>query len=179
VLRVSAPKTPIVAADVLAELDALYDFAYRLARNTSEAEDLVQDTFARAMAAREQFRPGSNLKAWLFRILRNAYVDGVRRARRAPGRNFEPTDDEPADDNGGELLRGDIEIERLRRVVAGDIEAALMQLSEEARTVVLLDLEGFTEAEIGEVMGTPAGTVKSRLSRARARLRLLLAEYAP
>jgi RNA polymerase sigma-70 factor, ECF subfamily len=178
VLRESAPEPQIFAASVLAELDALYDFACRLTRNTSEAEDLVQDTFARATAARAQFRAGSNLKAWLFRILRNAYLDGVRRARRVAPGGSEVVEDAPEADSQDELLRGDIEIERLRRVVAGDIEAALAELSEEARTVVLLDLEGLTEAEIGEVMSTPAGTVKSRLSRARARLRVLLAEYA-
>jgi RNA polymerase sigma-70 factor (ECF subfamily) len=165
------------AAAVLAELDALHAFAWRLARNASLAEDLVQDTFARAMAARLQFRPGSNLKAWLFRILRNAYLDDVRRARRIQGGGTEPSEGD-LEDGASELLRGDLEIERLRGMVADDIEAALMKLGEEARTVVLLDLEGLTEAEIGEVMGTPPGTVKSRLSRARARLRQLLAEYA-
>lgn len=178
VLRESAPESPIFATSVLAELDALYDFACRLTRNTSEAEDLVQDTFARAIVARAQFRPGSNLKAWLFRILRNAYLDGVRRARRVAPGGSDAAEDAAGADSADELLRGDLEIERLRRVVAGDIEAALAELGEEARTVVLLDLEGLTEAEIGEVMGTPAGTVKSRLSRARARLRVLLAEYA-
>jgi RNA polymerase sigma-70 factor (ECF subfamily) len=162
---------------VLAELDALYAFAYRLTRNANEAEDLVQDTFARAMAAHAQFRSGSNLKAWLFRILHNAHIDGVRRAQRAPAAGIEPSEVE-SDGGGAELLRGDVEIERLRRVVAGDIEAALAKLSDESRAVVLLDLEGLSEAEIGEVMGTPPGTVKSRLSRARARLRVLLAEYA-
>lgn len=178
VLRESAPESPIFATSVLAELDALYDFACRLTRNTSEAEDLVQDTFARAMVARAQFRPGSNLKAWLFRILRNAHLDGVRRARRVAPGGSDAAEDAVGPENDDQLLRGDLEIERLRRVVAGDIEAALAELGEEARTVVLLDLEGLTEAEIGEVMGTPAGTVKSRLSRARARLRVLLAEYA-
>jgi RNA polymerase sigma-70 factor (ECF subfamily) len=180
----SAPRVPLdsaqrsanFSAEVLAELDALHAFAWRLAKNASAAEDLVQDTFARAIAARAQFRPGSNLKAWLFRILRNTYLDGVRRARRVIA--SDEASDEVSDDGPSELLRGDVEIERLRGMVAEDIEAALLQLGEEARTVVLLDLEGFTEAEIGEVMGTPPGTVKSRLSRARARLRVLLAEYA-
>lgn len=166
---------PNFSAQLLAEVDALYNFASRLTRNGSEAEDLVQDTFARAMAARAQFRPGSNLKAWLFRILRNAYIDGRRRARH--GFEVAARDEEDTVEVHTDLLRGDLELERLRRVVAEDIEAALAKLGDEARTVVLLDLEGFSEAEIGEVMGTPPGTVKSRLSRARARLRRLLVEY--
>jgi RNA polymerase sigma-70 factor (ECF subfamily) len=165
------------SAALLAEVDPLYNFASRLARNGSEAEDLVQDTLARAMAARAQFRPGSNLKAWLFRILRNAYIDGRRRARHGFEVSASARDEEDTVEVHTDLLRGDLELERLRRVVAEDIEAALMKLGEEARAVVLLDLEGFTEAEIGEEMGTPPGTVKSRLSRARARLRRLLVEY--
>jgi RNA polymerase sigma-70 factor (ECF subfamily) len=166
------------AAAMLAEVDALHQFAWRLAGRANEAEDLVQETFARAIAASAQFREGSNLKAWLFRILRNIHLDAVRRDRRNPVTPSAELDDCGSDDGRVELLRGDLEIERLRRVVADDIEAALFQLSEEARTVVLLDLEGFSESEIAEVMGTPPGTVKSRLSRARAHLRTKLAEYA-
>jgi len=165
------------STELLAHVDALYNFATRLARNGSEAEDLVQDTFARAMAAQAQFRAGTNLKAWLFRILHNAYIDGRRRARHGFDPGGTAREDEDTVEVHVDLLRGDLELERLRRVVAEDIEAALMKLGEEARTVVLLDLEGFAEAEIGEVMGTPPGTVKSRLSRARARLRRLLVEY--
>jgi len=166
------------AQAMLAEVDALHQFAWRLARRASEAEELVQETFARGIAAREQFRAGSNLKAWLFRILRNAHLDALRRHRRNPVTASELAEDGGSDDGRVELLRGDLEFERLRRLVAEDIEAALFQLSDEARTVVLLDLEGFSEAEIAEVMGTAPGTVKSRLSRARASLRSKLAEYA-
>ncbi|HET9931721.1 MAG TPA: sigma-70 family RNA polymerase sigma factor [Polyangiaceae bacterium] len=160
---------------MLEQVDALYAFAYRLSRSGAEAEDLVQETFTRALAATQQFNPSSNLRAWLFTILRNAFIDARRRARRAPLPDESAI--EGASDPNLELLRGDLELDRMRRLVGEDIEAALQQLSDDARTVVLLDLEGFTEAEIAGVMGCAAGTVKSRLARARAALRSKLAEY--
>ena len=153
---------------------ALYNFARYLCRDPAEAEDLVQDAFARALNAQSSFVVGTNLRAWLFRILRNAFVDGRRRQRKEP--LSEQEQNEAA--NGDDWLRGDIEIDRLRGFVARDIEAALNRLSEDARSVILLDLEGFTETEIASVMDTAVGTVKSRLARARAALRIELKEYA-
>jgi RNA polymerase sigma-70 factor (ECF subfamily) len=171
-----APEVPLARA-VLEHTDALYRVARRLTGSDDDAADLVQDTFTRALAARSQFIPGSNLRAWLFRILRNAHVDLYRRARRSPIRaSIEDDGDvasEPLDP-----LRGDEELERLRRIVAEDIEAALLTLTVDARTVVLLDLEGLTETELSEVVGCSVGTVKSRLSRARAALRTKLRDYA-
>lgn len=166
------------AGQVLGHTNALYAFAFRLTRSAPEAEDLVQDTFTRAIAASDQFRPGSNLRSWLFRILRNAHIDELRRARRAPLSPDGVMQDPSSTDFGAELLRGDLEVEQLRRLVAEQIEAALFALSEDARSVILLDLEGFSEIEVAEVMGCAQGTVKSRLARARAALRLQLAEYA-
>ena len=116
-----------------------------------------------------------NVKAWLFRILRNTFIDGYRRRRDEQA--LEEVDlSQGADEQ--ELLRDDWELDRLRGIVAQDIEAALVGLSEQARTIVLLDVEGFTESEIAEVMGCPIGTIKSRMSRARVLLRLRLKEYA-
>jgi RNA polymerase sigma-70 factor, ECF subfamily len=136
----------------------------------------MQEAFARALDAESAFVPGSNLKAWLFRILRNLYLDGRRRERRNPVA-LHDSEDEPA---AAEVwLRGDIEIDRLRGIVARDIQAALAQLTEDARTVILLDLEGFTETELANVLDVAVGTVKSRLARARAVLREALQEYAP
>jgi RNA polymerase sigma-70 factor, ECF subfamily len=164
--------------EALAHADALHNLARYLTGNDADAEDLVQETYARALAAAHQFTPGTNLKAWLFRILRNTSASFYRRRRANPvvgGLDTVSSDRESRD--GGDWLRGDLELDRLRNVVAEEIEKALMALSEEARTVVLLDLEGLSEAEISQVMDCPAGTVKSRLARARAALRLHLRDY--
>ncbi len=171
----SSTERSALSEQALAHADALYNLARHLARDPADAEDLVQETFARAFAGR--FEPGTNLRAWLFRILRNAFLDRARRERRAPaaGEAGDVAGDAAAD---GPSLRDDRELEAMRRIVGEEIEAALQQLPEEARTTVLLDLEGFTEAESALVLGCAPGTVKSRLSRARAALRARLAVYA-
>jgi RNA polymerase sigma-70 factor (ECF subfamily) len=165
------PSAPI-AEDALRYLDALHHFARYLSGRDSEAEELVQETYARALGASAQFVPGTNLRAWLFRILRNAFFDARRRDKASPIVDVDPPDAamDPMHEGG--------ELEQLRRVVADDIEAALLALSPDARAIVLLDHEGLTETELAEVLGCAVGTVKSRLSRARAELRERLRDYA-
>jgi RNA polymerase sigma-70 factor (ECF subfamily) len=164
--------------DGLSYADALYNLARYLTGSESDAEDLVQETFARAVAKEDQFAPGTNRKAWLFRILRNLFLDRKRRDKIDPTRRGldEVASQAPARAER-DLLRGDAELENLRRVVGAQIETAIMKLPEESRAVILLDLEGFSEAETAEALGIPPGTVKSRLSRARLALRAELAEY--
>jgi RNA polymerase sigma-70 factor (ECF subfamily) len=164
--------------DALRHADALFHLARHLTGNAGDAEDLVQETYARAYQAWSRLPPGSNVRAWLFRILRNAFLSEARADRRHPAPDGETEPDDLPDLAASDgYVRGDIELDRMRRVVADDIEAALGALSPDARTIVLLDLEGFTESELAEVLGCAVGTVKSRLSRARATLRRRLAQY--
>jgi len=164
--------------EALAYADTLYNLARYLTRSPTDAEDLVQETYARALTSAHQYTPGTNLKAWLFRILRNTFISQYRRQRSNPtvgGLDTVASMPYATADIG--WVRDEVELDRLRKVVAEDIERALMTLSEEARTVILLDLEGLSEAETADVMGCAVGTVKSRLSRARAALRQALADW--
>ena len=170
------PAKPASHADaILSHADSLFNFAWRLAGDPAVAEDLVQETMMRAISASSGVETTS-LRAWLFRVLRNLYIDQRRRERRSPVvADSDRVEEAPAAED---YLRGDIELDRLRKVVALDIERALLRLSEDHRTIILLDLEGFTEAESAEALNCPIGTVKSRRTRALAFLRDELKGYA-
>lgn len=167
-----------LAREALGHADTLFNLARYLTGNHADGEDLVQETYARALTHWRSFR-GGNLKAWLFRILRNTFIDLYRRERNNPTHGGLDTVSPAVEPSPvGPLLRDDVELHQLRHVVAADIEAALMTLGDDARAVVLLDLEGLTEVEVADVLGCAVGTVKSRLARARATLRSRLKQYA-
>jgi len=170
---VTTPRPDGFAREILGHAEALYNHARHLTGGDAEAQDLVQETCARALTNAHEYRPG-NLKAWLFRILRNAFIDARRKRR--PEQPLGELD--VVDGGDAEPLRDDLELERLRGLVADEIEAALGALSDDARAIILLDLEGFTESEVAQQLGCAAGTVKSRLSRARVLLRRQLKDYA-
>ena len=173
-------RAPGRAKETLVHADALYNLARYLTRDPSDAEDLVQETYERALRAWGQLERDTNVKAWLFSILRNAFISRYRQEQRRPAFELYDTTEqapEAAIDEGWGSGSGGAEPEQMRRLVSSDIEAALRTLSEDARTAILLDLEGFTESEVALVVGCAVGTVKSRLNRARSALRLKLADY--
>ena len=170
--------TTMLPPTAIDHLDGLYRVARSLTERDDDAEDLVQETYARATAGWSQFAAGTNLRAWLFRILRNAFIDNYRRSKNNPVQGgFDEDFQTPPASTGRDPIRGDAELEGLRRVVAADIERALASLGVDARTIILLDLEGFSETELAETLGCAVGTVKSRLARARAVLRERLRDY--
>jgi len=166
----------------LPHLDDIFRFALSLSRNRAEAEDLSQDTFLLAFRAFGRLRPESNVKAWLFRICKNRFIDRFRQKRRRPchGSAVENLASFPPERETAVFEQNGIENERTFLDLFGDeVNRYLGELPEEYRSALLLcDLEGFRYDEIAEILDVPAGTVRSRISRGRAILREKLEEYA-
>lgn len=185
--RSSEPRRPGLDGEfedvALPHLDAVYNFAFSLARQVSSAEDLVQDTFLQAYRKFESFEIGTNCKAWLFRICKNLFIDRYRARKRRPTHQEIETR-EPAvvdkDPSVAALEQRGIDNEEIFLDLFGDeVNRFLTELPEEFRkSLILCDLEGLSYQEIAELEDVPIGTVRSRISRARSFLREKLEDYA-
>ncbi len=178
----AAERTSRFERDAMPLLDQLYSAAMRLTHNPQDAEDLVQDTFAKAYASFHQYQDGTNLKAWMYRILTNTFINSYRKKQREPLQS----DADGVED--WQLVRAEAhtsrglrsaETEALDHLPDSDVKKALQELPSDFRMAVYLaDVEGFAYKEIAEIMDTPIGTVMSRLNRGRSMLRTLLQDYA-
>ena len=178
----AAERTARFERDAMPLLDLLYSAAMRLTHNPQDAEDLVQDTFAKAYASFHQYQDGTNLKAWMYRILTHTFINSYRKKQREPLQS----DADGVED--WQLVRAEAhtsrglrsaETEALDHLPDSDVKKALQELPSDFRMAVYLaDVEGFAYKEIAEIMDTPIGTVMSRLNRGRSMLRTLLQDYA-
>lgn len=163
-------------------LDSLYSMAYRLTRNTEEAQDLVQETYLKAYKYYDKFEKGTNLKAWLFRILKNSFINNYRKKQSQPQQSaFEDIEESFESLVSDEAHHGakDPEQAALENVLDEDVQAALDGLRDDYRMVIhLVDIEGFSYKEASEILDVPVGTVMSRLYRGRKLLEKALLGYA-
>ncbi|MEM6454202.1 MAG: sigma-70 family RNA polymerase sigma factor [Acidobacteriota bacterium] len=169
-------------AATLPFLDGLYHMGYRLTRNPQDAEDLVQETYLKAYKYYARFEPGTNLKAWLYKIMKNTFINGYRKRQNQPPRSdfaeIEASFESQVSDEATQQIKNPEE-EILEQVMDADVQAALDALPEDYRMVILLvDLEGFSYKETASILDIPTGTVMSRLYRGRRKLEEALLRYA-
>src|SRR5699024_526635 len=166
--------------EIIPHLDAMYNFALRLTSEPNDAEDLVQDTIVKAFRFFSSYEKGTNAKAWLFRILKNSYINNYRKKSKKPNQvDYDEVSTFYETIRAERTDTSDLEDKMFRELIDDDISNALDELPEDFRTVVLLcDVEGFTYEEIANMLDVPIGTIRSRLHRGRNLLKSQLLEYA-
>jgi RNA polymerase sigma factor (sigma-70 family) len=173
-------KHRIFEVEFLPHIDAMYDFAYRITSDEDAAKDLLQDTYFKAYKFAESFQVGTNAKAWLFRILKNSFINEFRKKNKEPAKvDYQKVETYYNSDDVNEVITSDLRVEVLQNMIGDEVSNALNALAVDFRIVIILcDLEGFTYEEMSKILDIPIGTVRSRLHRARNLLREKLQSYA-
>ena len=175
----SSEQIQIFESELLTQIDALYTFAFHLCYNEADANDLVQETYLKAFRFIANYQKGTNAKAWLFKILKNIFINDYRKKAKMPVKvDYEDITSYHSKDNSYNEFY-DLREELFKDLMGDEVSAALNAIPLEFRTIILLcDIEGFTYEEISKIIDIPIGTVRSRLHRARKLLREKLRDYA-
>lgn len=174
-------KYKIFDKEFMPHMDAMYNFAFRLTNDEDDANDLLQDTCLKAFRFISSFEKGTNAKAWLFRILKNSFINDYRKKSKEPNKvDYQDVETTYNSDEDGEItLTHDLRAESVQEMIGDEIATALNSLQVDFRTVIILcDVEGFTYEEMAKILDIPIGTVRSRLHRARMLLKEKLKNYA-
>src|SRR6187399_2964526 len=166
--------------EFMPHINSMYNFAYRLTLDSDDAKDLLQDTYLKAYRFIESFQKGTNAKAWLFRILKNSFINDYRKKSKEPAKvDYQDVETYYNSDDVDENITTDLRIEALQGMIGDEVATALNALPVDFRTIIVLcDLEGFTYEEMAKILDIPIGTVRSRLHRARNFLKEKLEKYA-
>lgn len=173
-------KERIFEEEFLPHIHSIYNFAYRITFNEDDAKDLVQETYLKAFRFIESFQQGTNAKAWLFRILKNSFINEFRKKSKEPPKvDYEEVESYYNSDDLQYPISTDLRVEAVKEMIGDEVSNALNSLDIDFRTVIILcDLEGFTYEEMAKILDIPIGTVRSRLHRARSHLKEKLKIYA-
>ena len=173
-------KAEIFDHEFMPHVDSMYNFGYRLTFDEDDAKDLVQDTYLKAFRFINSFERGTNAKAWLFRILKNSFINEFRKKSKQPTKvDYNEVESYYNSDKVDANITTDLRVETVQHMIGDEISGALNAIPVDFRTVIILsDLEGFTYEEMAKILDIPIGTVRSRLHRARNMLREKLAGYA-
>ena len=173
-------KHKVFNEEFMPHMDSMYNFAYKLTLDEDDANDLVQETYLKAFRFIESFQKGTNAKAWLFRILKNSFINNYRKKSKQPSKvDYQEVENFYNSDDVNKQITTDLRVDTVKDHMGDEIANALNALDVDFRTVIILcDLEGFKYDEMAEILDIPVGTVRSRLHRARNLLKEKLCEYA-